>query len=211
MLLCVHVGAAFICGIILTNALGAIWYAEVENSFKIRKIVLLSAFIIVAILISNKAIPTDGRPALEFGFNLWKRDAFKNRAVGFPCAFMAAGMACGGTKMLGLAAAEAEKLHTVMSLACKIVPARVASNVISPFVMATDQAGIPVFRSIFNGIIMVVIFSMASASAFTKVKCGHLMLAPVAVFLVPFLSLVKGSKQLQTATSAYRIDFPQHF
>ncbi|KAI0109362.1 amino acid permease/ SLC12A domain-containing protein [Hypoxylon sp. NC0597] len=181
----------FIAGLILVNAFGARWYAEAENVFAICKMSVLTAFIIVAILIVSKAIPTDSRPVEELGFNRWKSDAFKNGPIGFMYAFMAAGMAYGGTEMLGITAAECESPQKVMRLACTIVPVRVVwlylvpilmlglvfkvpsdasiySGGISPFVAAMDQAGIPILASAFNGIIIVAIFSMANASVFAS-------------------------------------------
>ncbi|KAI1372545.1 amino acid permease/ SLC12A domain-containing protein [Hypoxylon crocopeplum] len=201
---------AFIGGLVLVNAFGAKWYAEAENFFAVCKIIVLSAFIIVAILI--------------------------NGAPGFLYVFMAAGMAYGGTEMLGLTTAECENPRGVMPLACKIVPVRIIwlyllpifmlglvlqvpldedmqSGGISPFVAAMDQAGLPVLATIFNVIIIVAIFSMASASAFAssralqaisargmgprlfaKVKWGHPIWALVLVFVVSLLSLVKAAE-----------------
>ncbi|KAI0880625.1 amino acid permease/ SLC12A domain-containing protein [Annulohypoxylon maeteangense] len=181
----------FIGGLILVNAFGAKWYAEAENVFAVCKMAVLSTFIIVAILIVSKAIPADTRPAEELGFNLWKHDAFKNGPGGFLYVFMAAGMAYGGTEMLGITAAECERPQKVMRLACTIVPVRIVwlyllpifmlglvleiplnehtqSGGISPFVAALDQARLPVLAGVLNGIIIVAVFSMANASVFAS-------------------------------------------
>ncbi|KAI1455631.1 amino acid permease/ SLC12A domain-containing protein [Annulohypoxylon moriforme] len=181
----------FIGGLILVNAFGAKWYAEAENVFAVCKMAVLSAFIIVAILIVSKAIPADTRPSEELGFNLWKHDAFKNGVSGFLYVFMAAGMAYGGTEMLGITAAECERPTKVMRLACKVVPVRIVwlyllpifmlglvleiplnehtqSGGISPFVAAVGQANLPVLASVLNGIIMVAVFSMVNASVFAS-------------------------------------------
>ncbi|KAI1104341.1 amino acid permease-domain-containing protein [Jackrogersella minutella] len=224
---------AFITGLVLVNAFGAKWYAEAENFFAICKIAVLSAFIIVAILIVNKAIPADIRPAEELGFNMWKHEAFKNGASGFLYVFMAAGMAYGGTEMLGITAAECEQPRRVMPLACKIVPVRMIwlyllpvfmlglvlkvrlnektqSSGISPFVAAMDQARLPILATVFNAIIIVSVFSMASASVFAssralqaisargmgppifaEIKWGRPIWALVLALLVSLLSLIK--------------------
>ncbi|KAI1204261.1 amino acid permease/ SLC12A domain-containing protein [Annulohypoxylon truncatum] len=181
----------FIGGLILVNAFGAKWYAEAENVFAVCKMVVLSAFIIVAILIVSKNIPADTRPAEDLGFNLWKHNAFKNGTSGFLYVFMAAGMAYGGTEMLGITAAECERPKKVMRLACKIVPLRIVwlyllpifmlglvlevplnghtqSGGISPFVAAVDQARLPILAGVLNGIIIVAVFSMANASVFAS-------------------------------------------
>ncbi|KAI2464215.1 amino acid permease/ SLC12A domain-containing protein [Annulohypoxylon bovei var. microspora] len=227
---------AFITGLVIVNAFGAKWYAEAENVFAVCKMVVLSAFIIVAILIVNKAIPADTRPASELGVNLWKHNAFKNGPVGFLYVFMAAGMAYGGTEMLGITAAECERPQRVMRLACKIVPVRIVwlyllpifmlglvlqvplneqtqSGGISPFVAAMAEAGLPTIASVFNAIIIVAVFSMASASVFAssralqaisargmgpsifaKIKWGYPIWALTLALCISLLSLVKMAK-----------------
>ncbi|KAI0891691.1 amino acid permease/ SLC12A domain-containing protein [Annulohypoxylon nitens] len=181
----------FIGGLILVNAFGAKWYAEAENVFSVCKMAVLTTFIIVAILIVCKAVPADRRPAEDLGFNLWRHNAFKNGPVGFLYVFMAAGMAYGGTEMLGLTASECSRPAKVMRLACKIVPVRIMwlyllpifmlglvleiplneetqSRGVSPFVAAVAQANLPVLASVLNGIIIVAVFSMANASVFAS-------------------------------------------
>lgn len=226
----------FIIALVLINAFGAKWYAEAENVFAVCKMLVLSGFIIVAILIATKFIPGDSRPDSELGFGLWNEGTFRNGAVGFLYVFMAAGMAYGGTEMLGLTAAECENPERVMPLACNIVPIRITwlyllpiftlglvlkvpldetvqAGGISPFVAAIDQAGVTKLATIFNGIIIVAIFSMANASVFAssralqaisargmgpsffaQIKWGHPIWALVLVFCVSLLSLVKMAK-----------------
>ncbi|OTB02798.1 hypothetical protein M426DRAFT_264250 [Hypoxylon sp. CI-4A] len=188
-----YVLPGIIAALILVNAFGAKWFAEAENVFAVCKVLVLSTFIIVAILIVSKAIPTDGRPASELGLNLWKQDAFRNGVVGFLYVFTAAGTAYGGTEMLGLTAMECENPMKVMPLACKIVPVRIVWLYLlpifmlglvfqiprdamahltghSPFVAAMDQAGISFLATAFNAIIIVAIFSMASVSIFAATR-----------------------------------------
>ncbi|KAI1398305.1 amino acid permease/ SLC12A domain-containing protein [Hypoxylon fuscum] len=227
---------AFIGGLVLVNIFGAKWYAEAENVFAICKMIVLCSFVIVAILIVSKAIPSDNRSAENLGIHKWKHGhAFNNGPIGFLYVFMAAGMAYGGTEMLGLTAAECEHPLKVMPLACKIVPARIvvlyllpifmlglvldlptnggSVPIMSPFVAAMDQANLPVIASIFNGIILVSIFSMASASVFAssralqaisargmgpsffaKVRWGQPAWALVLVFLFSLLSFITIAK-----------------
>ncbi|KAK6951241.1 hypothetical protein Daesc_007772 [Daldinia eschscholtzii] len=231
-----YVIPGFISGLVLVNAFGAKWYAEAENAFAVCKMMVLSAFVIVAALIVNKSIPADTRPADEVGITLWQQNAFKHGPIGFLYVFMTAGMAYGGTEMLGLTAAECERPHKVMPLACKIVPLRiiwlylvpifmigmvlkvslddtVQSGGISPLVAAMDQANLPILANVFNGIIIVAIFSMASASVFAssralqalsskgmgprlfaKIRWGHPIWALALVFTVSLLSFIKISK-----------------
>ncbi|KAI1655535.1 amino acid permease/ SLC12A domain-containing protein [Daldinia decipiens] len=231
-----YVLPGFISGLVLVNAFGAKWYAEAENVFAVCKMIVLTAFVIVAALIVNKNIPADTRPAEELGFNLWVQNAFRHGPIGFLYVFMTAGMAYGGTEMLGLTAAECEKPQKVMPIACNIVPLRilwlylvpifmlgmvlkvsldgeVQSGGISPLVAAMDQANLPIIGSIFNGIIIIAIFSMASASVFAssralqamsargmgprlfaKIKRGYPIWALALVFSISLLSFIKISK-----------------
>ncbi|KAI0108105.1 amino acid permease/ SLC12A domain-containing protein [Daldinia grandis] len=231
-----YVLPGFISGLVLVNAFGAKWYAEAENVFAVCKMIVLTAFTIVAVLIVTKSVPADTRPAEELGVNLWMQNAFRHGPIGFLYVFMTAGMAYGGTEMLGLTAAECEKPQKVMPLACNIVPLRiiwlylvpilmlgmvlkvsldgnVQSGGISPLVAAMDQANLPVIASIFNGIIIVAIFSMASASVFAssralqamsargmgprlfaKIKRGYPIWALALVFSISLLSFIKISK-----------------
>ncbi|XXH03328.1 MCM DNA helicase complex subunit [Hypoxylon texense] len=226
---------AFIAGLILVNAFGAKWYAEIENFFAVCKMGVLTSFVIVAAVILARAVPSDSRSADELGVHLWQKGAFKNGPVGFFYVFMAAGMAYGGTEMLGLTAAECERPEKVMPRACKIVPIRIVwlyllpilmvgfvlnvpldpgviTGGVSPFVAAMDQAGLAVVAAVFNGIIILSIFSMASASVFAssralqaisargmgpaffaKVKWGHPVWALVLVYIFSLLSFIKAA------------------
>ncbi|KAI1770683.1 amino acid permease/ SLC12A domain-containing protein [Hypoxylon cercidicola] len=231
-----HILPAFIAGLILVNAFGAKWYAEMENFFALCKMLVLTSFVIVAIVILRKVVPSDSRSADELGIHIWERGAFKNGPAGFLYVFMAAGMAYGGTEMLGLMAAECKSPEKVMPLACKIVPIRIVwlyllpilmvgfvldvplepgviSGGVSPFVAAMDQAGLHIVGTIFNSIIILAIFSMASASVFAssralqaisargmgpaifaKVKWGHPIWALVLVYIFSLLSFIKAAQ-----------------
>lgn len=186
----------FIFGLVVIYSFGARWFAEAENVFGILKIVVIAIFVVTAVCILAGAVPTDTRPAGQLAYNSWRTEAFKNGAPGFLFVFMSAGMAYGGTEMLGLTAAECRSPRYVMSLASRLVAGRVAflyvlpvlmlglilkidlrpdagsgtdasrEALISPFVLAVSQARIPVLPSLINAIIVVSIFSMANASIF---------------------------------------------
>lgn len=184
----------FIFGLVVIYSFGARWFAESENVFGILKIIVIATFVVTAVCILTGSVSTDTRPARELAYHSWRTEAFKNGAPGFLFVFMSAGMAYGGTEMLGLTAAECHSPRYVMSLASRLVAGRIAllyvlpvlmlglvlkidlspdtanedaarEALISPFVLAVSQAGIPVLPSFINAIIVVAVFSMANASS----------------------------------------------
>ncbi|KAI0474324.1 amino acid permease/ SLC12A domain-containing protein [Xylaria cf. heliscus] len=186
----------FLVGLIVIYAFGARWFAEAENVFGILKIVVVATFVVTAICICTKSVSTDVRPAEQLAYNSWRTEAFKNGAPGLLFAFMSAGMALGGTEMLGLTAAECRSPRYVMGLASRLVAGRITvlyilpvlmlglvlkidlsptaaehsshEALISPFVLAVSQARIPVLPDFMNAIILIAIFSMANASIFAS-------------------------------------------
>ncbi|CAJ2503165.1 Uu.00g105590.m01.CDS01 [Anthostomella pinea] len=184
----------FLVALMLIYVFGARWYAEAENVFGVLKMLVFTIFIMTAFFIVADAVPTDPRPASELGWHIWKNEAFKNGWAGFLFVFMSAGMAYGGTEMLGFTAAECVNPRKVMGLASRLVAGRVVGLYLlpilmvglvlsipledtakehtdtktSPFVLAVARAGIPVLPQIMNGIILVAIFSMANASVFAS-------------------------------------------
>jgi amino acid transporter len=178
------------CLFIIASA-GAKWYGEAEHAFGILKVTMLVAFSLTAIVIASGGVSTDPRHGT--GFQYWQDGgAFRGGASGFLWVFVAAGMAYGGTEMLGLTVAECEHPQKVMPLAFKIVGIRIfvcyitplfmAGLVLgpatfeafkdlptsSPFVLAIRGANIRVLPDIFNGVILVAVFSMANASIFAS-------------------------------------------
>ncbi|KAI1340193.1 amino acid permease/ SLC12A domain-containing protein [Xylariaceae sp. FL0016] len=228
----------FLLGLVLIYAFGAEWYAEAENFFGICKMLVLTTFVLTAILIATHSIPSDKRPQNEVGVDLWKHEAFKNNGPGFLFTFMAAGMAYGGTEMMGFTAAESKDPRRVMRLASYLVFGRIVlfyllptlmlgfvlkisldpnsseQAMISPFVQAVKEASIPVLLDIMNAIIIVSIFSMASAGIFassrsiraisaagmgpkfcTKLYKGRPVGALAVVFFFSLLAFVKAAPQ----------------
>ncbi|KAI3333661.1 amino acid permease/ SLC12A domain-containing protein [Ustulina deusta] len=189
---------AFILGLSVIYLFGAKWYAEAENIFGALKIIVIAIFVVTAVCILAGGVPTDTRPAEHLAYKSWHTGAFKNGAPGFLFAFASAGMAYGGTEMLGLTAAECRSPRRVMKLASRLVAGRImllyllpvlmlglvlkidlspagASNddtttkeLISPFVVAVSEANIPVLPDLMNAVIVVAIFSMANASVFAS-------------------------------------------
>ncbi|KAI0427668.1 amino acid permease/ SLC12A domain-containing protein [Xylaria sp. FL1042] len=186
---------AFILGLAVIYSFGATWYAEAENIFGLLKIIVIATFVVTALCILAGSVAADtGLSAYE----AWHTEPFKNGTPGFFFAFTAAGMAYGGTEMLGLTAAECRSPQRVMKLASRLVAGRImllyllpvimlglvlkvdlasasASNddnttkeLISPFVLTVSQANIHILPDLMNAIIIVAIFSMANAAIFAS-------------------------------------------
>jgi amino acid transporter len=125
----------FIVALAIIYSFGARWFAEVENIFGTLKIIVIAIFVMTAILIVTRSVPTDTRPAVDLAYNSWRNEAFKNGASGFLFVFMCAGMAYGGTEMLGLTAAECRSPRYVMGLASKLVAGRILLLYLFPILM----------------------------------------------------------------------------
>ncbi|KAI1270409.1 amino acid permease/ SLC12A domain-containing protein [Xylariaceae sp. FL1019] len=180
----------FIAALMFIHLFRANWYAEAENVFGVMKMTVLSIFIMTSLFILVRSIPLDYRSPSDLGYDDWQHHPFKNGPYGFLFAFMSAGMAYGGTEMLGFTAAECQNPRRVMRLASKLVAFRIGlwyllsilmlglvlkieeisseHNLISPFVVAISKAKIPVLPDIMNAIIIVSIFSMANAAIFAS-------------------------------------------
>ncbi|KAK8062304.1 General amino-acid permease GAP2 [Apiospora hydei] len=171
-------------------AAGAKWYAEAEHAFGLAKVGVILLFTITSIVICAGGVASDPRHGT--GFRYWREGAFQNGIQGFLWVFVNAGLAYGGTEMLGLTVAECKNPVKVMPLAAKIVGGRIAILYIlplfmaglvigpdtfkeyehlgktSPFVLAIRQAGIPGLASFVNAVILISVFSMANASIFAS-------------------------------------------
>ncbi|KAI0973917.1 amino acid permease/ SLC12A domain-containing protein [Xylaria arbuscula] len=188
----------FIFGFVLIYCFGARFYAEAENVFGALKILVITIFVATALAMLARSVPTDPRPVDRLALENWQTGAFRNGAPGFLFAFATAGIAYGGTEMLGLTAAECRSPYRVMKLASGLVAGRVVllylvpvlmlglvltvdpylttapngsnktKDLISPFVVAVSQANIPVLPDLINAIIIVAIFSMANATIFAS-------------------------------------------
>ncbi|KAK6085927.1 amino acid permease [Seiridium cupressi] len=188
----------FIVCLIVISFRGAKWYGEAEHAFGILKIFMLVTFSLAAIVVATGGVSTDPRHGTHFSY--WENGkAFKSGAAGFLYVFVAAGLAYGGTEILGLAAAECQHPEKTMPLAYKIVAVRIVlcyliplfmmglivgdSTFIlfpkkaSPFVISMKQAGISVLPDIFNAVILVAVFSMANSCVFASSRALRAMCA----------------------------------
>ncbi|KAI3396066.1 hypothetical protein diail_483 [Diaporthe ilicicola] len=158
----------FIVGLFAVHIFGAKAYAEVERALGIAKIIVLVMFTITGCIIAG--------------------------GEGFISVFVAAGVAWGGTEMLGLTAAECKQPRRVMSLAsmlvfgrliiCYLLPVFVVGLVlkpsafgepqfaklhaVSPFVAAVQVAGIRVLPHVINAFLIAAVFSMGSSAFFAS-------------------------------------------
>lgn len=173
---------AFLVVLFLIAFRGAKWYGEAEHAFGILKIFMLVTFSITAMVIAAGGVPTDTRGGT--GVKNWQHGrAFQGGVAGFLYVFVAAGLAYGGTEILGLAAAECKHPEKTMPLAYKIVALRIFlcylvplfmmglivgkdtfrmfPNKSSPFVISLREAGIGGLPDLFNAIILVAVFSVS--------------------------------------------------
>ncbi|KAK2608129.1 hypothetical protein N8I77_006761 [Diaporthe amygdali] len=180
-----------IVGLFAVHILGAKAYAEVERALGIAKIIVLVMFTITGVVIAGGGT----REANGRGFENWQNgQAFLNGGAGFISVFVAAGMAYGGTEMLGLAAAECREPRRVMPLASMLVVGRLivcyllplfvvglvlkpsaflepdfaSLHAISPFVAAVQKADIKVLPHVINAFLIAAVFSMGSSAFFAS-------------------------------------------
>jgi amino acid transporter len=162
----------------------------------IIKIIALTGFIILAIIINCGGVPTDNRGYI--GGRYWHHPgAFRNGFKGFCTVFVTAAFAFGGTELVGLAAAEAEDPRKSLPKATRQVFWRItffyvvtlllvglivpsdsdvllnssgANTKASPFVLAIELAGIKVLPSIFNAVITISVISVANSCTFGSTR-----------------------------------------
>jgi yeast amino acid transporter len=182
-------------------AMGSGFFAKAEHVFGLVKVCLLVCFSMTAIIICCGGVKSDPRGAI--GTEYWSHGAFLNGCTGFLSVFAAAGMAYGGTEMLGLTVAECKHPQRTASLAstitatriivCFLLPLLMLGFVLnptqikefqentggtgSPFVIALFVAKIKVLPDMINTAIVLAIFSMANASVFASSRALHALCA----------------------------------
>ncbi|EEY18153.1 histidine permease [Verticillium alfalfae VaMs.102] len=114
-----------LAGLIALSFGGSRFYGEVEHGLGIAKVSALTIFIGMAIAIMAGAVPSDARHGT--GVTFWTtRDVIANGFPGFMTLFRIAGMAYGGTELLGMTAAECNNPRRALPLATKITFFRIA-------------------------------------------------------------------------------------
>lgn len=172
---------------------GGRWFAELEHWLGLCKTVAISTFICFALAVTAAGVPGDARGALHARY--WTElPPFRHGVQGFLAVFRIAGMAYGGTEMLGLTVAECRRPHRVMPLATKVVFFRIAVFYVgallmlgfcvpsdsdslasvghgakySPFAVAARLAHVDGLGHFFSACIVAALVSMANTSAFAS-------------------------------------------
>lgn len=176
--------------IAMVNLFGVKGFAEVEFSFSVIKIIAVIGFCILGIVINAGG---GGSKTGYIGGKFWSTPgAFNNGFTGFCSVFVSAAFAFSGTELVGLTSAETENPRKTLPKATKQVFWRitifymVSLTIIgllvpyndprligngsgaeaSPFVIAVRNAGINVFPSIMNGVILIAVLSVANSAVF---------------------------------------------
>lgn len=182
--------AIFFSMIALINLFGVKGFAEVEFSFSVIKIVAVIGFCILGVVIN---VGGGGSKTGYIGGKFWHEPgAFNNGFNGFSSVFVSAAFSFSGTELVGLTSAETADPRKTLPKATKQVFWRitifymVSLTIIgllvpyndpklignshgaeaSPFVIAVRNAGIGVFPSIMNAVILIAVLSVANSSVF---------------------------------------------
>lgn len=179
------------------NFFGVKGYGEVEFVLAIIKIIGISGFIILGIV-----LVCGGGPTHDFigGKNWANPSAFPNGFKGLCTVFVTASYSLAGTELIGLAAAnETSNPRKTLPKAIKQVFIRIIAFYIfslifigllvpidspellgassytsaSPFVIAIKNSGIKVLPSIFNAVILISVISVANTSVYGSSRVIH--------------------------------------
>ena len=182
----------FLLMIALINLFGVKGFAEVEFSFSVIKIIAVIGFCVLGVVIN---LGGGGSKTGHIGGKFWHEPgAFNNGFNGFCSVFVTAAFSFSGTELIGMTSAETENPRKTLPKATKQVFWRitifymVSLTIIgllvpfndprlignsegsgaeaSPFVIAVRNAGIGVFPSIMNAVILIAVLSVANSSVF---------------------------------------------
>lgn len=182
--------AIFWCFIFVVTMTGVKWFGEAEFIFCLIKVVAVTGFIILGIVLI-----CGGGPNHQFvGGMYWRNPGpFANGFKGVASVFIMAAFSFGGTELVSLSAAEADDPGRAVPKAIKAVFFRIAifyfgtivliatlvpSNdprlltansadaSASPFVLAIVNGGVKVLPSIFNAVILISVLSVGNISVY---------------------------------------------
>lgn len=180
----------FFVVIMIINIFGVRGYAEVEFILSFVKVIAIVGFAILGIILNCGGGPVGGYIGAKYFYN---PGAFANGFKGFCSVFVTAAFSFAGTELVGLTSAETENPAKTLPTATKQVFWRITLFYIvsltligllvpyndkrllgasssdanaSPFVIAIENAHIKVLPSIFNGVILVSILSVANSAVF---------------------------------------------
>ena len=182
--------AIFLTIIISINLFGVRAYGEAEFVFSIVKVIAVTGFIILGIVLD-----IGGGPSGQYvGGKYWRYPgAFNNGFKGLCSVFVTAAFAFAGTELVGLAAAETANPRKSLPTAVKQVFWRITLFYVvsltlvgllvpyndgrligssssdakaSPFVIAIENAGIKGLDSVMNVVIMISVISVGNSSVY---------------------------------------------
>lgn len=182
--------AIFWAFIFFVTMTGVKWFGEAEFVFCLIKIVAVTGFIILGVVLI-----CGGGPNHQFvGGTYWRNPGpFANGFKGVASVFIMAAFSFGGTELVSLSAAEAADPGRAVPKAIKAVFIRIAvfyfgaiviiatlvpsndprllnaessANATSPFVIAIVNGGIKVLPSIFNAVILISVLSVGNISVY---------------------------------------------
>ena len=185
----------FLVVIVAINLCGVRGYGEAEFVFSFIKVLAVIGFIILSIVIDCGGVPN----GTYLGAATWHNPgALAYGFKGVCTVFVTAAFAFGGTELVGLAAAECANPRKTLPRATKQVFWRITLFYIislflvglivpynnpqllngttsvdikaSPFVIAIQNAGIPVLPSIFNTIILISVLSVGNSSTYGSTR-----------------------------------------
>ncbi|EGV63301.1 general amino acid permease [Yamadazyma tenuis ATCC 10573] len=173
--------------IVAINLFGVKGYGEAEFILSTFKVIALSGFIILGVI-----LVCGGGPTHEFiGSRYWKDPGpFANGFKGVCSVFVTASYSLAGSELVGLAASESEDPSKTLPKAIRQVFWRIfffffitltivgllvpytssnlfgSGSAVSPFVIAINNAHIKVLPSIFNAVILVSVISVGNSAVY---------------------------------------------
>ncbi len=183
--------AVFLVLIVILNLFGVRGYGETELFLSLLKVIAVVGFIILGIVIA-----CGGGPEGEYiGTKYWRDPgAFANGFKGVSTVFVVAAFAFAGTEIVGLASAEAENPARTLPKATKQIFWRITifyvlglfivglivpyndsklddgqsdyDSSVSPFIIATKNAGIKGLPTVMNVAILISVLSVANSAVF---------------------------------------------
>lgn len=197
------------------NLFGVRFFGEFEFCATSLKMIACIGFIIC-----TAVIDCGGAPSGKYlGAHTWySPGAFNNSFKGFSSAFSFAALSYGGVELVGVTAAEASHPRRNLPKAIKFVVYRVLIFYVltlfmitllvpydqpellgggsnpraSPFVIAIQKGGIYALPSIFNGVILISVISVANAAVYSSSRLVHSMAQ--SRFLPLFMAYTKGGR-----------------
>lgn len=179
----------------IINLFGVRIFGEIEFCFSIVKLVAITVFIIVGIVIICGGAPNHGYIGAKYWHN---PGSFFNGAKGLFTVFVNASFSYAGTELAGLTAAEAQNPRKAIPSAVKRVCWRIvlfyfvsltivgclvpytdprlisgstsADVQASPFVIALETAGLKGLPSVFNAAVLIAVMSVANSSVYATTR-----------------------------------------